>query len=97
MTSRQVAEELQKGHAVTFRPRGNSMSPKIKDGQEVTLIPTPEDYVPRKNDIVWAKVGRSYYLHLIKSVEKERVLIGNSHGGINGWTPKSNIFGLLNG
>lgn len=33
------------------------------------------------------------YLHLITALEKERVQIGNNHGRINGWTPKSNVYG----
>ena len=34
-----LVEKLQKGEAVSFRPKGNSMQGKIESGNLVTVIP----------------------------------------------------------
>ncbi len=34
-----LVEKLKLGESVTFNPRGNSMSPLIKSGEEVTVSP----------------------------------------------------------
>ena len=49
----------------------------------------------KKKDIVLCKVKGNHYLHLVKAVGKKRVLIGNNHGHINGWT--KNIYGKVVG
>jgi hypothetical protein len=84
--------KLQRGEAVTIRPRGTSMEPKVHDGQEVTLRPATASDV-RVGDIVLCRVGGNEYLHLVKAVSGERVLIGNNRGRINGWTKQ--VFGVL--
>ena len=62
------------------------MTPRIKSGQEVTVVPLG-DYVLKEGDVVLCKVKGSYYLHLVKAVDESRgYQIGNNHGRINGWT-----------
>ena len=90
----EAIEKLKEGKVVEIRPRGNSMTPKIKSGQLVTLSPVDADSL-KKGDAVIVKVGRNIYVHLIKALEKNRVLIGNNHGKINGWTMKSNVYGIV--
>ncbi|HEY7780405.1 MAG TPA: hypothetical protein VIC85_09365 [Ktedonobacterales bacterium] len=34
------------------------------------------------------------YLHLIRAIQDDRVLIGNNRGGINGWVGRQAIFGV---
>jgi hypothetical protein len=86
-------DELRKGNTVEFCPRGNSMTPKIRDAQEVTIIPVELLERPLKvGDIVLCTVHGNQYLHLIKAIQDNRFLIGNNHGRINGWT--SNIHGV---
>jgi phage repressor protein C with HTH and peptisase S24 domain len=85
-------ERLQRGEVVQFRPHGNSMTPRVRDGQLVTVIPCKN---PRRGDVVLCRVGRSELLHLVKAVRGERVLIGNNHGRLNGWTNRRNIFGRV--
>jgi len=90
-----IAEQLRAGHVVTFRPHGHSMSPRIKDGQEVTVKPyLPSDRL-RKHMVVLAEVNGHMFLHYIYKVSDDRVLIGNAHGHENGWTTRNNVFGIL--
>lgn len=88
------AEKLAVGETVSFRPRGNSMKPRIKSGQLCTVAPLTAD--PEADDVVLCFVRSSYYLHLVKAVDANRGFqIGNNHGGINGWVNRSQIYGLL--
>jgi hypothetical protein len=85
---------LQTGAVVSFRPRGNSMSPKIESGQRCTVAPVDTaTLVP--GDIVLCKVHGSEYLHLVKAIQGDRFQIGNNRGHINGWVGASAIFGKL--
>lgn len=85
---------LKAGRTVKFRPFGKSMQGRIESGQLVTVTPVRVEDL-NVDDIVLCKVGKSYYLHLIKRIDTyggHRFLIGNTRqGGINGWT--SQIFG----
>ncbi len=85
-------ERLLKGETVTFRPRGNSMTPLVVSGQLCTVVPVTE---PKKGDIVLCRVHGREYLHLVKAVNGDRYLIGNNRGGINGWIGRPSIFGKL--
>jgi hypothetical protein len=87
-------EELQRGTTVQFRPRGNSMAGKIDSGQLVTVQPTGEHEL-KVGTIVLCKVGRAQYLHLIKAIRGQQYQIGNNRGGINGWTTRKGIYGVV--
>jgi hypothetical protein len=56
-------ERLKSGETVSFRPRGHSMTPKIKSGQLCTVAPCDPASL-RVGDIVLCKVGGAEYLHL---------------------------------
>ncbi len=76
-------EKLKKGETVQIRHRGHSMG-KVNSGDLVTVTPCkPEEL--SVGDIVLVQVKGSDYLHLIKAVNQGRFLIGNNHGGTNGW------------
>jgi len=86
---------LSEGNEVSFRPRGNSMTGRVEDGQLVTVVPlSPLDDL-KVGDVVLCKVRGNQYLHLVKAVDGDRVLIGNNRGGTNGWTPRKQIFGRM--
>jgi len=86
--------KLRGGEAVSFRPRGSSMSPRIASGQLCTVAPVdPDDVVV--GDIVLCKVRGTEYLHLVKAIQGARFQIGNNRGHINGWIGPSGIFGRL--
>ena len=85
-------EALKNGKTATIKPRGNSMKPKVHDGDEVILEPAVELSV---NNIVLVKVRGRHYLHLIKAIDGDRYLIGNNRGHINGWVGRSAIYGKV--
>lgn len=87
--------KLQSNLPTTVQPFGNSMLPLIKSGAMVTLFLFAENLEPQKGDIVLVNVGRTVYLHLIKNIDKDKFLIGNNRGGINGWVTKDKIYGKV--
>lgn len=87
-------DKLRRGETVSFRPRGNSMAPKIESGQLCTVEPVEPDTL-RVGDIVLCKVKGHEYLHLIKAIQGPRFQIGNNRGGINGWIGSHGIYGRL--
>lgn len=90
-------EKLQKGETVSFRPKGNSMKPKIESGDLVTVSPDISSL--EVDDIVLCKVKGNHYVHLIKAIktekEKKLYLIGNNKGGINGLIGLNSVFGKV--
>jgi hypothetical protein len=87
-------EKLKSGETVSFRPRGHSMTPKIKSGQLCKVAPCDPASLC-VGDIVLCKVGGAEYLHLVKAIQSDRFQIGNNRGHINGWVRANSIFGLL--
>lgn len=87
-------EKLRAGETVEFRPRGNSMVPKIKSGQLCTVAPVDPQTL-QKGDIVLCKVGGKEYLHLISAIKDSRFQISNNRGFINGWVSADSIYGRL--
>ena len=87
-------ERLQRGETVSFRPRGNSMSPRIRSGDLCTVEPVDCEHL-RAGDIVLCRVRGAEYLHFVKAIQGERFQIGNNRGGINGWIGRAQIFGRL--
>lgn len=90
-------QRLAQGETVQFRPRGNSMKPKILSGEQVTISPSVDDVIV--GDIVFCKVRGCYYVHLVKAMkgadENKSFQIGNNHGKTNGWISRSNLFGKV--
>lgn len=85
--------KLKAGEIVSFRPRGNSMVPKIRSGQLCTVVPLDGD--PSKGDVVLCKVKGHEYLHNVLAVQGGRFQIGNNKGRINGWVSREAIYGKL--
>jgi hypothetical protein len=85
---------LEKGE-VTWKPHGNSMTPKIDSGDQVVVKKVPASAC-RVGDAVYAKVKRNYYLHLLSAIDKtqNRYQISNNHGHVNGWVNAENVYGL---
>lgn len=87
-------ERLQSGETIVTSEKGNSMIPLIKSGQKHVLKPVKDLGEVEVGDIVYCRVHGMFYTHLVKSKDaKKGVLIGNNHGGINGWTKK--VFGKV--
>jgi phage repressor protein C with HTH and peptisase S24 domain len=88
-------KDLASGKVVSFRPKGNSMSPKIESGQLVTVEPIQDYSKLKKGDIVFCKVKGNHYVHLVQAVDEKRFLIGNNKKGINGTVGEGQIFGKV--
>jgi hypothetical protein len=69
------------------------MRSKVNDGDLVTLEPCDPEKLAI-GDIVLVRVHGNVYLHLIKARDKERFLIGNNRGRINGWVGPNCIYGI---
>ena len=90
-----IASRVRDGETVTFVAVGNSMTPRIESGTEVTVAPLTA--APKKGDVVLARVNGRWMLHLVSALAQngQRVQISNNHGRINGWTATSNVVGVL--
>jgi SOS-response transcriptional repressor LexA len=86
---------LREAGFVEFCPRGTSMEPLVMDKQPVRCILVREETELSPGDIVLCTVNGRQYLQLIKAVNGERYLIGNNRGGLNGWTPRKHIYGIV--
>jgi hypothetical protein len=89
---RWVADKLNNGESVTFKPRGKSMEPRVMDGQEVTVNPVTDLTALQVGAVVLCRVAGRIYLHKILAIDGSRVQIGNNKGGVNGWT--SAVYGV---
>ena len=94
-----IMTKLLNGETVVSRPVGNSMTPLIKSKQFVWLEPVNSKTELKQDDIVYCKVKGRFYTHKVLAVklenDKERFLIGNNKGGINGWIGKNKIYGKV--
>ncbi len=77
---------LAEGKSFAASEKGNSMTPLIKSGQQHELSPVDSWEDCKPGDIVFCKVKGSFYTHLVKAKSDRGLLIGNNHGGTNGWT-----------
>ena len=90
-------EKLKKGETVSLRPKGNSMEPKISSGNLVTVEPLKGPF--KKGDIVFCRVGRKYYVHMVQVAQEKmggwRYQIGNNKNHTNGTIGADNVFGKV--
>jgi phage repressor protein C with HTH and peptisase S24 domain len=91
--NKHFADQLLAGEQIQCRPRGSSMTPKLKSGQLITIAPDVSDL--HKGDVVFCKVKGKYYVHLLTAIQGERYQISNNHGFVNGWIGKSGLFGKV--
>ena len=85
-----IAKLLSGSPVVNYREGGGSMEPRIHDGQYQTLEPIKDLCALKKKDIVLCKVRGNIFTHQILTNRQNHgqleFLIGNNHGGVNGWT-----------
>lgn len=90
-----TAEHLKNGEECVVIGYGQSMTPILRSGQAVKVIPI-NDIKLNKNDIVFCKVAGHYYLHKISAIKNEKTYqISNNHGHVNGWISRNQIFGKV--
>lgn len=96
MTLAQAANELRAGNIVEFRAYGHSMEPRIRHGETVYIEPLNwSERKPKRGQIVLARVGKRWYLHLVSGVRLHQVQISNNKGHVNGWTFFQNVVGIV--
>lgn len=85
---------LEKGE-VTWKPHGNSMTPRMESGDQVR-VKQVDPHILKVGDIVYAKVKGSYYLHLLSAIDEsqDRYQISNNHGHVNGWVTADKVYGV---
>lgn len=86
--------KLKEGEEVSFRPKGNSMLPRIRSGDLCTVSPVPLSEI-QAGDVVLCKVHGREFLHLVKAIKNGSYLIANNRGHINGWVGASSVYGKL--
>jgi hypothetical protein len=74
---------LEGGETVQFRPKGNSMRPRIESGALVTMEPCS---APEVGDAVLCKVQGKVTLHLVGATGHRGYRIQNARGHVDGWT-----------
>jgi phage repressor protein C with HTH and peptisase S24 domain len=89
----QYISDLKAGKTVQCRPKGNSMRPKILNGQLITI--SPDTDTVGKGDIVFCKVNGHFYVHLVTAVQGDRYQISNNKGHVNGWIGKKAMYGKV--
>lgn len=91
-----TAEHLRNREECIVIGFGQSMTPILKSGQPVRVIPITKDVTLNKNDIVFCKVNGHFYLHKISAIKNNNSYqISNNHGHVNGWVSKSQIYGKV--
>lgn len=91
-----TAEHLKNGEECIVVGFGQSMTPILKSGQPVRVVPINDSISLNKNDIVFVKVSGRYYLHKISAIKNGvSYQISNNHGHINGWVSRNSIYGKV--
>lgn len=88
-------ERLKAGETVSFRPHGNSMTPRVKSGELCTVAPVEDPNTLPVDSIVLCKVKGNQYLHILSAKRGEQFQISNNHGFVNGWISANAIYGVL--
>ncbi|MGY1601923.1 hypothetical protein [Geodermatophilus sp. SYSU D00815] len=90
-----VARRLREGAAEEwFVALGTSMRPAIATVQRVRLRrPAPGQSVQGR--IALVRVGGRWWLHRVVDERGDRVLVAGDNGRVNGWTPRSEIAGVV--
>ncbi len=90
-----LIEGLARGETVHCRPHGNSMLPKIRSGQLLTIVPVSANNPVEVGSIVLCRVKGSCMVHLVTAMRGATFQISNNHGHVNGWT--ATIYGVVTG
>lgn len=100
MSWRMVAAKLQAGETVVMRPKGNSMTPRIRSGDLVHIYPVTDPQRIKVDTIVLAQVKGRFWLHKVGRINwvsggNHKVQIVNQRGHENGWTTMDKIYGWV--
>src|SRR6478736_3178452 len=87
-------EPLQRGETVYVKGYGNSMTPLLQSGTTIVMRPRAQEEIPKKGDVVIARVNGRIYCHKVTAIRNGQVQISNNHGHVNGWTTLDKIYGI---
>jgi hypothetical protein len=89
-----AAEELARDRPTWFVSIGSSMKPSISFIQKVSLRPVRrgESLTGR---IALAEVRGRFWLHRVSQERADEVHIVADNGMVNGWTPRTAVFGIV--
>jgi hypothetical protein len=94
-TMGEVARRLRGGaDEEWFVALGTSMRPAVRAVQRVRLR-APVDGEPLLHRVALARVDGWWWLHRVVAEEGDQVLIAGDNGMVNGWTPRSEVAGIL--
>ena len=70
----EVTEQLDRGHVVRIRARGNSMLPFIRDGRDVLVLEHPGERVFVRGQVLLARLGDGrYVIHRVVKVKGDQL------------------------
>ena len=91
----EMIQKLRDGESIVgYKESGNSMNPIICHRQPVTISPVDTSLL-EEGDVVFCKVRGKFFLHKVTAIRGEEVQIGNNKGGINGWTSRDKVYGIV--
>jgi hypothetical protein len=77
-----------------FTALGTSMRPTVRPVQRVRLRrPLPDE--PLTGQVALVRADGRWWLHRVVAEERGRVLVAGDNGRVNGWTPRTEVAGLL--
>lgn len=87
-------KELKRGIGVHIAPKGTSMRPLIKEGDQIYMKPIGERKL-RKGDVVLSihPVTGENGLFKIEDIKEDQVIVSNNEG--KGWMHKDKIYGFM--
>lgn len=88
-------EKLKRGEVCLVQGFRQSMTPLLKNGQVCEVAPVTDETDLKKNDIVFVRVNRHFYLHKITAIRRKSFQISNNHCHINGWVSRKCIYGIV--
>ena len=103
-----ILNELSHGRSVQVVPRGNSMYPRIKEGDTIMIAPLL-NYVLKKGDIVLCRINHNRFItHQILDINNQQLVtkvktddnditytIANQSGKIDGHVTLDAIYGIV--
>lgn len=88
-----MREVLEAGHRFRFTAHGTSMSPFIRDGDSVELMPVTQ---PRYGEVLAVSDGARLMLHRVVKMKGDAVLLKGDHArNADGWFEKGQILGKV--
>jgi hypothetical protein len=77
-----------------FIAMGTSMGPAVRAVQRVHLRPVRATET-LLDEVVLVRVDGRWWLHRVVEERSSRVLVAGDNGMVNGWTPRSEVAGVL--